>query len=89
MCQILAPTIHRHAGHAHRFESVVERLRRQLIELGLNRLRAAPHIETVIAVPDGLIERGEFIDMIDQGLRCRLNQLSMDHECLSENIRKD
>ena len=69
----------RHAGHAHRAQRVVERLACQLVEPGLDRQRAAPHVQAVVAVADGLVERSEFVDMVDQCLRHAADEFGLCH----------
>ena len=52
-----------HQRHADRLQRFRQRLAASLVELGQHRLEAALHVEPVIAVADGLVERRQFVGM--------------------------
>ena len=46
------------------------------VEIGEHSLEAALHVEAVVAVADRLVERGQFVGMVDDAARHGLDQVA-------------
>ena len=71
------------------FRDFAKVLGRELIHRGQNSLKAAPHVDPVIAVANGAIEIGKFVGVRDYTFRNCFKQgfagLTIDHHACPRN----